>query len=977
MSDFDQQLAFLRAQRDAAPDAATRAMYDGIIAELEAKQAASSTQNLGGHAQTGAAVAGGVTGNVVAPLFPEGASGNYIAGVLHVYQQAAAAPVADYDAALKRYLRYLHNEYATLSLRGIDERQVSPPLDSLYISLTLSQPQPRDLLSGARSFMRQVAARIRREGVENLANEYEHRTVEWAEAVRAHPRIAVIGAPGSGKTTLLHFTTIRLAEALARDDAATLNELGFDTPLVPLLLPLREMSGFLRSCGPRERIGTQPRLLLDCLSHYYAGLNLGLPADFFSRLCEEGRALLLLDGLDEVATADERALVSALVEACVSRYSTCRYIVTVRPAAWAGDARLGQRFAVCTVDPLDNQRQQQFIANWSRSIHRLMTPEATDSEVERDAQRFDRELNDALTRNEAVASLVDNPLLLTIVAIVFYNRHDLPENRAALYEASVTVLLRGGRGKIGSAAKDRENLSGLDDVKMPLDEKRELLAAIAYRMHSGGAGSKRVAKRTLQTWASEHLARSYPQAEAERRAKVFIEELPVHLGLLDEVEHQEFGFSHLTFQEFLAARYVAERDDLWDALLDQYNQTWWREVILLCAGYLSQERCWRLLEMLLKRGTDVAERAQALALAADALAELELFKGQGRVREQVQHQALRIFAAPPGLPAAVRVLCGATLASVGDPRPGVCTLPPPMVAFVGSSFMLGSSRSEAEHAGLQWEQYYLKQGDKETAKRVRKWPEREINDQPVTLAPFELAHFPLTNAQYALFIDDDGYNPERSWWDNTARTWLARNDQHTEGLNPWQQRTGKQQPSRWNDARFGSKRTNHPVVGISWYEATAFCRWLTQHTTYNRNRYVYRLPSEAEWERAARGVERREFPWGAEQPDAERANFNQIYNSTTAVGSFPSGATPEGLADMAGNVWEWTASVYGNYQEGLATIWQAPTDVANKRFTLRGGGWGDPPLFLRASDRGNFAPDIHDGNVGFRLARHLPESVND
>ena len=157
MSDFDEQLAFLRAQRDATPDPATRAMFVQIIAKTETEQAASYAQTIGGNAQTGAAIAGGVAGNVVAPLFPEGASGNYIAGVLHVYQQAAA-PVADYDAALKRYLRYLYNEYATLDLRGIDERQVSPPLLSLYISLTLSQPQPKDILSGARNFMRQIAA---------------------------------------------------------------------------------------------------------------------------------------------------------------------------------------------------------------------------------------------------------------------------------------------------------------------------------------------------------------------------------------------------------------------------------------------------------------------------------------------------------------------------------------------------------------------------------------------------------------------------------------------------------------------------------------------------------------------------------------------------------------------------------------------------------------------------------------------------
>lgn len=100
---------------------------------------------------------------------------------------------------------------------------------------------------------------------------------------------------------MLHYTAVRLAEILARDENERLGNLGLDRPLVPILLPLREFGAYLRACGPRELSGNGPRLLLDGLASYYQGRSLDLPDDFFRQLCTEGRAILLLDGLDEVS----------------------------------------------------------------------------------------------------------------------------------------------------------------------------------------------------------------------------------------------------------------------------------------------------------------------------------------------------------------------------------------------------------------------------------------------------------------------------------------------------------------------------------------------------------------------------------------------------------------------------------------------------------------------------------------------------
>lgn len=899
---------------------------------------------------------------------------HFLAGL----EQLSQAP-ADYGAALRRYLAHLYREYAGLDLRGIDDRPLDMPLSELYVSLSLHEPPPEELAGpGAlRGFMDKVGRLFgAREAEAAPTGRGGHpESVDWTQALR-HPRLVVVGAPGSGKTTLLHYTAVRLAEVLARDDAGQLVTLGLTAeaavtlPPVPLFLPLRELGSFLRESSGKEQAGAGPRLLLDCLTNYYARFELDLPTDFFSRLCDAGRALLLLDGLDEVASSDDRAIASSIVRAFVGRYQRCRYVVTSRVAAYQGDAQVGAGFRICTVADLDAAQQQRFVANWSRSLHRLLY-HLEGQELERRARHYSERLWQALEANDRVRGLAVNPLLLTVVAVIFYNNYVLPEDRAALYEECVEVLLRGGRGKADRPNQQRRDYTGHPELKMGLDPKRAILAAIAYRMHQRGEGGLFIHRDDLVHEVAQALRGRYP--EPDELAKSFVAELPVHIGLLDEREPDRYRFSHLSFQEFLAARHIAEAtEERWDELLDRSQDSWWREVILLCAGHLSQERCWRFLGQLAKRGTTPAERAPALGLAVDALAELERFKGQRPLNHTIQADALRILELTPAdaAPAKARVECGRVLARLGDPRPGVCNLPPSMVELPGGSFVIGSTTEEAEAAGRAYEQFYLQRGNQETAKRARQWPTDEINRSALTLAPFAIGRYPVTNAQYQQFVEAGGYDPQADWWDEPARTWLARDDAATEGLEQWQRRERKDQPEFWGDETFGHARRNYPVVGISWYEASAFCRWLTQHL---HDGYDYLLPSEAEWEYAARGLTRRIYPWGNDKLDPERASYDQTYGFTTlAVGCFPRGATPEGMLDMAGSVWEWTRSAYRAYPYDPTDGREDGADPAQKRFTLRGGSWDDQSFFLRAAHRTYDTPGNPDRIVGFRLARRPP-----
>lgn len=957
MSDTAMQLAILRAQRDASSDSALRAALDAAIAALE-KTAEKEIEASGDTitVDTLSHVSGAAIGAHSSVSTIEGNQYNlHFSGLqfLHGLAQLSQQP-ADYTAALQRYLAHLYHEYAGLDLRGIDDRPLDMPLSELYVSLRLHEPPPDALMGrGAlRGFMRKVEQLF---GARDAEHDPTPKPIDWTQALR-HSRLAVIGAPGSGKTTLLHYTAVRLAEVLARDDHSQLVTLGLAAqnpaaPPVPLFLPLRELGSYVRESSSREWAGAGPRLLLDCLANYYARFDLDLPDNFFRRLCKSGRALLLLDGLDEVASTDDRALVSSIVRAVVGRYHDCRYVVTSRVAAYHGDAQIGAGFRICTVADLDEDQQQRFIQNWSRSLHRLLH-HLQGEQLERRAQRYTDDLWTALQTNARVRELATNPLLLTVVTVIFYNNYVLPEDRAALYEECIEVLLRGGRVKADRPGQQRREYAGRPQLTMGLDPKREILSALAYRMHQRGEEGVLIQREELVQAIAQILEGRYPEPAALARS--FVDELPVHIGLLDEREPDRFRFSHLSFQEFLAARHIAEApEERWDELLHHYQESWWREVILLCAGHLSQERCWRFLERLIQRGMRPEDRVIALGLASDALAELERFKGQGPLNASIQADALRIVELRPAdaAPAHARVTCGRVLARLGDPRPGVCSLPPVMVEFQGGDYVLGLTNAEI----------------KRLSKNEQNPFSATVNEHESSVAAFALARYPVTNGQWACFMDAGGYDPAQPWWDDVGRVWLQRDDANTAGLEPWQRRQYKQQPEWWDDARLGRQRSNHPVVGISWYEAMAFCCWLT---IYLNDGSVYTLPSELEWEYAARGATRRIYPWGNDHPDAERANYAKTYTGTTAVGCFPQGATPEGLYDMAGNVWEWTRSAYRPYPYNPADGRESGSNPEEKFFTLRGGDWNVRSIILRASFRYLNKPNRDDRAFGFRLARH-------
>jgi formylglycine-generating enzyme required for sulfatase activity len=222
------------------------------------------------------------------------------------------------------------------------------------------------------------------------------------------------------------------------------------------------------------------------------------------------------------------------------------------------------------------------------------------------------------------------------------------------------------------------------------------------------------------------------------------------------------------------------------------------------------------------------------------------------------------------------------------------------------------------------------------------------NRRKVTLPqdrPFEIARYPVTVSEYALFVDDDGYN-DRQWWEGT-RGLLDRD---------------RSEPWGWDGQR---GRQNHPVIGVSWYEAQAYCRWRTAQERLvapaatgvtPKKQPLIRLLSEAEWEYVARGGDNdRPYPWGDQEPDGTLANYDYTNRGTTPVGLYPLVATPEGVCDLAGNVGEWVEDEDRNEEQPLRV--------------LRGGSYFSEEDVLRSGARWRDSPAVKRFSNGLRVAR--------
>jgi len=241
------------------------------------------------------------------------------------------------------------------------------------------------------------------------------------------------------------------------------------------------------------------------------------------------------------------------------------------------------------------------------------------------------------------------------------------------------------------------------------------------------------------------------------------------------------------------------------------------------------------------------------------------------------------------------------------------------------------------------------------------------NERPahtVDLPAYWIDTTPVTAGAYQRFVDDGGYDDPR-WW--SADGWAHRQDAGLAAPQFWQRDGGV-----WVRTRFGHVEAvphDEPVQHVCWYEAEAYARWAGK-----------RLPTEAEWEKAARydpatGRSRR-YPWGDEDPTPRLANLGGRHLRPASVGAYPDGASPHGVQQLIGDVWEWTSSEFGPYPGFAAFPYREYSEVffGGPYKVLRGGSWAVDPVACRGTFRNWDYPVRRQIFAGFRCARDASDS---
>ena len=848
--------------------------------------------------------------------------------------------VERYQTILKEELGYIR----MLGLPGVESIKVNLNNDT-FVPLRLSDRQERGGL---------VSKESDQQGSDHIL--YPDEIMKQAFHDRRGRRmLLVIGDPGAGKTTLLKYYALSAIEDYTK--------LGFSAPVNVFYLPLRDLVREAGRCTEN---------LPAALAGWSAKHHQTIDAKVFNDWLNHDSSLVLLDGLDEISTLEERKEVCRWIDHAFSGFGKAFFVVTSRATGYRKDEgiELASEYERADVQDFTAEQQERFLRNWfiaaflkepcEKGFVEEMWQEKQKKEAEKRTTTIVAHLK--VEKNKGLRQLAAIPMILQIMAILWKEREYIPESRVELYDAALNYLLefRDKRRDIKPLLSAIDARQVLGPVSLWMQETLKKDEAARANMHT-----------QMQEWLD--TLDTPPAAEA------FCNYLVTRAGLLVETGDKEYLFRHKSFREYLAGVQLKEDRPYQHikTLVANFGDDWWEEPLRFFIASVDAKVFDAFMQKLFdsSKSDDLTQKQQLLLKTIieeakgkkiDALCNKLLEPATTASRQWVILDCLKAINKPASLDALLEF----REKKLAKENRDIINRTEEVILALGGQPLPSNAEKSADGKPASFRNPYEQNAEYILIPGGNY--RYSVTDKIVDVPDAYFARYPVTNKLYRLFIawlqakeSPVLYSAFTSELDAIANDnrW---GDEFGDYLNK-----GKNNLAALFRSRFDEDRKydgeDKPMIGVTWYAARAYCLWLSLLEGDNT---LYSLPDEMKWEWAAGGKQGttgqkvRPYPWSEAkgEPNATLANYNKNIGTTTPVGNYPEGATPEGLYDMAGNVDEWMENIHEKYVSARA---------------LRGGSWNYLPVNLRCSARVSYGPAYAGVFIGFRVVRSspLPETL--
>lgn len=708
--------------------------------------------------------------------------------------------------------------------------------------------------------------------------------VTLEDIVSTERGIVIKGEPGTGKSTFLKYFIRCYIEK--------------STSVIPFIISLEHLGRYVEKLEICQKKDAEA-IIIRYLRNEYPQPQFLFQEDFFETIFYKKECWFFFDGFDEINSNRTQGKVLCLIQFLYDIWDKCKFVITSRPYA-LDDFKLIENFQVVYIDVLNRIQMEQYINSLSKILN---------------INQYSIDANGLISiicHNNTIYQLARTPVMLTFICIIYFIKENIPESRYEIFEKIIVWL-------ISSKDVKQENQ----------EEQVNLYSQVAYYMTMS----------KIKEIDEDILCNKFAGNQKKHAFIKKINDTGILIKKNTGKSNKKYLFWHYCFQEFLAARYIANKlslDKNYQTIIDIWFDKDFQEIIVLLSSSLLYQH-YTLIKPLINRISSHLYKLpiEKTIIGAGLLGKIieESFPNISFLDECNEWKKLKeklkiLFEVPlSNVGANDKYNAAVALGLSGDDR--LNDFNHTFSKIKGGKFYIGAQKDF--HWGRNYDFYAT---------------EFESPVKEMCINEFYIRKFPITVQEYEKFILNDGYSLSDEIWTQEGILWRTRNN--------------IVYPRNWRNQIC---LRNSPVTGVSWYEAVAYCNWLT---TIHYDDCIYRLPTEAEWEYAYK------FCYNNTKfasLDINCYTDSESIRYKTPIGMFPSSTSYNGVTDMLGNVEEWCMDSWSMSLDKCCLDGKAWINKNEIGAVTRGGSTIRTLRLCRGTYRARCNKNARYDTIGFRIIK--------